>query len=81
MQFLAQFLEILGIHGHLRGILSLRNTQVLGVQSDQIQLELSPFLLSPVFKSDVEVGTLLLGTQGNFVVIACQLEYLGQIGD
>ena len=79
MELLAEFLEILAVHGDFRGILSFWNSEMLRVESDQIQPELSSLFLASIFKYDVHMLGILLGMKSDLVVVGCNLEYLGEV--
>lgn len=81
VQLLAEFLEILRVHGDLGAVLRFGNAQMLRIESDQIQLELGALFLAAILEHDVEMLALLLGAERDFVFIAGELEHLGEIGD
>jgi hypothetical protein len=62
--------------GNKRGVLSLGDGQVLHVKANQVEVELGPFLLGTVLKSQLQVVLLVNSLQGNAVVRVRQLHHL-----
>ena len=81
VQLLAEFLEILRVHRDLGAVLRFGDAEMLGVEADEIELELGALFLAAVLEDDVEMLALLLGAERDFVFIAGELEHFGEIGD
>jgi hypothetical protein len=66
-ELLADLGVLAGVDGDHRLVLGLGDGQVLAVNSDQVQVELSLALVLRVLEDDLQVSGLLVGLQGDGV--------------
>jgi len=74
-ELFAYLCEFICVYGHDRGVVSLRNSKMLTVNSDKVQIELCSSLSLGILKDDFQMRSVLVCMKGNCVIIVCQLHY------
>ena len=80
-ELLAYLGVLVGVNGHHGLVLGLRDGEMLTVDSDEVETELSCPLGLGVLKHDPEMSCLLLCGECNGVRVVSQLHDLGKVGD
>jgi hypothetical protein len=81
VQLTAQLREVKRVHRDLARVARLRDSEMLAVERDQVQTELSLLVLSTVLKDDLQGGRIFLGPQDNLILIASQLQHLCKVSN
>ena len=75
MKFTAKLGEIKAVHADLAGVGGLGDTQMLTVESDEIQAKLSLLLLATILEHNLEGGCFFVSPQNDLIVVAGKLEH------
>jgi len=80
-ELFADLSVLVGVDGDHGLILSLGDGQMLAVDGDQVEVELSLELILGVLEDDLQVSGLLVSLEGDSVRVVRQLHHLGEVGN